>query len=199
MWKNFHIVGRLYRIRGELMADLIREYSGVIIAVALQFVFMVAVSLSAEVARRRLNKELRERPVVLWFTYPTVHKWIFGIGFVVCMLLAPLYAMPAQGYDAWVPMVIFVFGLLGGYGWYYFAGGVMLDTRGVTQVRLWTKTRIEFAEITHVSFHKFGHYLVLHTPKKRIRVEYQLQEYDTFLEGLRSLFFEVRGTDLPSR
>ena len=181
------------------MADLIRKYSGVIIAFALQFVFMAAVSLSAEVTRRRLNKELRDRPVVLWFTYPTVQKWILGIGFVGCMLLAPLSAIPAGGYEAWIPMVCLFGGIMCGYFWYYYTGGVILDTQGVTQVRLWTKTRIEFAEITHVSFHKFGHYLVLHTPKKRIRVEYQLQEYDTFLEVLRSIFFQVRGTDLPSR
>ena len=79
------------------MADLIREYSDRIIAFALQLFIVVVVALSAEVTRRRLNKELRDRPVVLWFPYPTVQKWILGIGFVGCMLLAPLSAIPARG------------------------------------------------------------------------------------------------------
>ena len=181
------------------MAALIREHSDRIIAFILQLLIVVVIALSAEVTRTRLNKELRARPLVLWFTYPTVQKWILGIGFVGCMLLAPLLAIPSGEYEAWIPMAFLFGGILCGYLWYYFTGGVILDTQGVTQVRLWTETRIEFAAITHASFHRVGHYLVLHTPKKRIRVEYQLQEYDTFLELLRSLFFEVRGTDLPSR
>ena len=45
------------------MADLVREYSGVIIAFVLQLSITVVVAISAEVTRTRLNKELRDRPL----------------------------------------------------------------------------------------------------------------------------------------
>ena len=85
------------------MAALIREHSDRIIAFVLQLLIVVVIALSAEVTRTRLHKELRARPLVLWFTYPTVQKWILGIGFVGCMLLAPLSAMPSGEYEAWIP------------------------------------------------------------------------------------------------
>lgn len=179
------------------MTNLVRENLGAIITVMLEISLMLAIALSANANKKRMIRALQAGAQALKFPYPPVLRWLMGIGAVALLLSATLSAILPPHIPAWIPIMFLAFGIGCAYAWYYLSGEVIIDIRGVTLVKFGGKTRIDYPELKYVTDHRAGNYIVLHGLSKRIRIEYQLQEFETFLDVLGSAFRNSRGIELP--